>query len=78
MTHNIVRSEAGRPLPHVQIRTGGGRRRRRPSKLEVVNAHLVAAGVGIAAGLADVVIGQPVCIVIVGLAFAVWCFWPSR
>ncbi|WP_438852465.1 hypothetical protein [Brevundimonas nasdae] len=78
MTHHIIRSEAGRPLPHVQIRTASGRRRRRATGSEVIAAHLAAIGVGAGAGLADVLIGQPVCIVLVGLAYGAWCFWPAR
>ncbi|MDO9607261.1 MAG: hypothetical protein Q7J26_01950 [Brevundimonas sp.] len=75
--HNIVRSEAGRPLAHIEIRTGSGRRRRAPISL-VIKAHMAVAGVGIAAGLIDIAIGQPLCLVLVGTAFLVWCFWPSR
>lgn len=78
MTHQIIRSEADRPLAHVQIRTGARRRRRRSSLNLVVGAHLAAVAVGVAAALADVAIGQPVCIVLVGLAYGAWCFWPSR
>ena len=78
MTHNIIRSEAGRSLPHVQIRTGYGRRRRRAAGKQIFTAHLAAAGIGIAAGLADVAIGQPFCIVLIGVAYGAWCFWPSR
>lgn len=75
--HNIVRSEAGRPLAHIEIRTGSGRRRRAPISL-VIKAHMAVAGVGIAAGLIDIAIGQPLCLVLVGTAFLVWCFLPSR
>lgn len=77
MTHHIVRSEAGRPLPHVQIRTGAKRRRRAPLSM-VVKAHLAVVALGTVAGLADVAIGEPICISLILGAYFAWCFWPSR
>ena len=75
MTHNIIGSEADRAGAHVQIRTG---RARRATTGQVIGMHLVAAGVGVGASLADVLIGQPLCLVFVGVAFLAWCVWPSR
>lgn len=75
MTHNIIGSEAGRSGAHVQIRTG---RSRRASRGQVIAAHLIAAGVGAGASLIDVLIGQPIALGVVALAFVAWSGWPSR
>lgn len=76
--HNIVRSEAGRPIAHVnihQIRTS----RQRPKVSLVVAAHLATVPIGGGAALIDsLIIGQPVCFTVLGLAYLAWCFWPSR
>lgn len=72
--HNITHSEAGRPIAHVRIRTMPRRRRAN----EVVLAHAGALVVGAVASALDVLIGQPVFLVLVGAPFLGWCFWPSR
>nr|WP_295237910.1 hypothetical protein [uncultured Brevundimonas sp.] len=78
MTHNIICSEAGRPIAHVnirEIRNG----RRRPKVSMIVAAHLVTLPIGGGAAAIDgLIIGQPVCFTVLFLAYLAWCFWPSR
>lgn len=74
--HNIVRSEARRPSPHVVIDVVRPRRRR-PGL--VFWFHVGAVGVGAVASLLDsFVFGGPVALTVVGLAMFVWSFWPDR
>ena len=76
--HNIVRSEAGRPIAHVNIREMRDGRRR-PKVSLVVAAHLATLPIGGGAALIDgLIIGQPVCFTVLLLAYGAWCFWPSR
>ena len=75
MTHNIIGNEADRAGAHVEIRTA---RARRASKSQVVAAHLIAAVVGGGASVIDVLIGQPIALGVVAVAFLAWCVWPSR
>lgn len=78
MTHKIIGSEAGRPIAHVnirEIRNG----RRRPKARMIVAAHLATLPIGGGAAAIDsLIIGQPVCFTVLGLAYLAWCFWPSR
>jgi len=78
MTHNIIGSEAGRPIAHVNIREMRDGRRR-PKVSLVVAAHLATLPIGGGAAAIDsLIIGQPVCFTVLGLAYLAWCFWPSR
>lgn len=78
MTHNIIGSEAGRPIAHVNIRKIRNGRRR-PKARMIVSAHLATLPIGGGAAAVDsLIIGQPVCFTVLGLAYLAWCFWPSR
>lgn len=73
MTHNITGNEAHLPSAHVRIRTG--RRRRLPAGVKRFFAG--AIGVGVVASIADTLIGQPVCLTLIVVAFVAWRFWPT-
>nr|WP_316628241.1 hypothetical protein [uncultured Brevundimonas sp.] len=75
MTHNIIGNETGRAGAHVEIRTG---RARRATPRQIVAMHLIAAGIGVGASVADILIGSPVCLGVIAAAFLAWCVWPSR
>lgn len=72
--HNIVGSEADRPLAHVVIRVG--RRRMRPSPLALLFAG--ATIFGAITGLIDMAIGAPVTLCLAGLVLFIWRIWPDR
>lgn len=74
--HNIVRSEANRPSPHVVIDISRPRRRRLGP---VFWAHVAVGLVGAGASLVDSFVFQaPIALGVVGVAFFVWSFWPDR